>query len=176
MTKEQREKFNQYHRYVIEANRMRGELLNNCINLERIIDEVLAYYFCETNITKRNDLLGIVFNSGKVGLKGKLDILNVISKKLYTDMQEDFKKIIPDIINRIIPARNAIAHRALEEVDLKVSYEQKNTVYKDAYSDKSFELSNWDFGRILIATSDYTGFFIGLVNRMDFEHTQYTQS
>lgn len=61
-----RQTANDYQNHLIEANRMRGEILSNCIDLERWLDELLAIYFCEMNEEKKKSFLSIFLITGKV--------------------------------------------------------------------------------------------------------------
>lgn len=166
-----RQTANDYQNHRIEANRMRGEILSNCIDLERWLDELLAIYFCEMNEEIKKSFLSVFLITGKVSFQAKVSIFKSILPSIKGIGEDDkalFQEIIKDLYKRIIPARNAIAHRALEEIDFSKSYKEKKTVYKDLHSDDKFEIDNCDFAQILHSSADYTTLLIGLVGELEF--------
>jgi hypothetical protein len=94
-----------------DAVKMRGIILGGTIEVERLIDQYLAKYFCPT-FEKVNELMELLLCTDRVALDAKRQIFVVILKKHNTDFllkNPTFLKRLDDLI----PHRNIFAHAEL---------------------------------------------------------------
>lgn len=108
----QLQEVNKFMEYDAKANQRRGEILNRCITMERMLDGVLAKYFCLDD-DKKQEFLGLVLYTGKLGFKAKVTIFKTLFKDKFDDIKEDVEENIKTCF-KILDKRNALAHRSLD--------------------------------------------------------------
>lgn len=142
------EKFRfEYERYTNLAFHRRGVILNEVVMLERIVDEILANYFCGTT-PKKQEMMELIICTNRMIFENKIQVLKVLLEKHKPDFLKDNPTIIKDITDKIIPERNIFAHYWLvttRELSDFISKNQivfikfKNTTEYVYYDDKKFK-------------------------------------
>ena len=103
----------EYHQYTDLAFHRRGVIINQTIMLERIIDDIIANYFCGQT-KKKMELLELIISTNRMIFENKMQILKFILKNNNPTFLKENEKAVSDILNIIIPERNIFAHYWLE--------------------------------------------------------------
>lgn len=114
----------------------RGEILSECIFLERYIDDFIANYFCGVREDKTEKMLDLILYAGKIGFKYKAATF----KSIVYDLEDEVwfkKKEIDELcttIHTIVDFRNKLAHRSvdLDFVNMKAGV----TEFKEKFKEK----------------------------------------
>lgn len=101
-----------YVKLGLEVTRIRGSFINDICHLEKLIDETIARYFCDTN-EKRGELLEIVLGNEKINFSSKVTTLKVLFDKYKPLILVDNPNMFKDI-NSLIELRNILAHYMLD--------------------------------------------------------------
>jgi hypothetical protein len=91
---------------------LRGRIIDGTIQVERLIDDYLAKYFCQSQ-RKSNELKELFFSTNSVVLDAKRSIFSVVIKR----ENPDFVKLNPKYLSRLdkfIPHRNIFAHAEID--------------------------------------------------------------
>jgi len=140
-------KMKNYLEYSDIASDRRGRILNDCINLERFIDDAIASYLCPTDKKKRGHLLRLTLNNGKLGFRAKLYFLDNLLNDLFPNEphKSEIKQGISSLYS-VVEDRNKMAHRATFELDFEKSILEGKTVYHEIGSSaEPYELTEESF-------------------------------
>lgn len=98
-----------YEKYTNLAFHRRGVILNETIMLERLIDEIIAHYFCGLS-TKKQELMELIICTNRMIFENKIQVLKVLLERHKPDFLKSNPTAINDITQKIIPERNIFAH------------------------------------------------------------------
>ena len=90
----------------------RGQLINDLIYLERLIDEAVSRHFC-ADLEKKKELIELMLSNERIGFYNKVQIFEYIFKT----HRPEFVKANPNIfsdIKKLIDERNIVAHYLLD--------------------------------------------------------------
>jgi hypothetical protein len=119
----------EYERYTNLAFQRRGVIINEVVLLERVIDEILAYYFCGSN-PKKQELMELIICTNRMIFENKIQVLKVLLEKHKPDFLKNNPTIINDITQKIIVERNIFAHYWLvTSAELSTFVKAKQTVF-----------------------------------------------
>jgi len=90
----------EYERYTNLAFHRRGVILNEVVMLERIIDEILANYFCGTT-PKKQELMELIICTNRMIFENKIQVLQVLLERHKPDFLKANPTIIKDIKDKI---------------------------------------------------------------------------
>ncbi len=126
---------NKFQKYRDEASRIRGEIINCTINLERLIDECLTLYFCPDQ-AKALELQELIV-SDRMDFAKKTDAMRTIMRKTCKSQGINFEKEykgIKDAFRLIYEERNKFAHcqMPIPSLDEISKYKIVLLPYKDA--------------------------------------------
>jgi hypothetical protein len=96
-----------------EAASFRGTFIEKTIYLERMIDNYLAEYFCESE-EKREQIVYYFFSADNYGFDKKKEIFKIIMEKQHPDLYEAMKDTFFTSLTSIIKTRNHLAHLLLD--------------------------------------------------------------
>ncbi len=108
--------------------RIRGSFINDICHLEKLIDETISRYFCDTN-EKRLQLLEIVLGNEKINFSNKVTTLKVLfdkHKPIPTIINEN-PNMFKDIVS-LIELRNILAHYMLDTSNAGLARAKKGTI------------------------------------------------
>jgi hypothetical protein len=90
----------------------RGQLINDLIYLERLIDEAVSRHFC-TDLERKKELMELMLSNERIGFYNKVQIFEYIFKT----HKPEFVKANPNIfsdLKKLIDERNIVAHYLLD--------------------------------------------------------------
>lgn len=121
----------EYQNYTELAFHRRGVIINQTIMLERIIDDIIANYFCGQT-KKKIELLELIISTNRMIFENKIQVLKFILKNNNIAFLTENEKAFSEILNLIIPERNIFAHYWLETSKKLSTYikEQKTVFIK----------------------------------------------
>ncbi|MEE1946710.1 hypothetical protein VRU48_16415 [Pedobacter sp. KR3-3] len=99
--------------HIKKANYTRGLVINTIVQVEYMLDRLLAEYFTSDN-NRYEDMLLLVFSTERITLDSKRRILEVILKKWFKDQHTKYSKNLRYMENQMIPIRNRFAHSPTE--------------------------------------------------------------
>jgi hypothetical protein len=107
------------HLHLIVSD-IRGAIIQNCIIVERVLDEFLSGYFCKGDL--KEELMTFLLCTERINFRGKADIFKlIIDKKENKERFAKFKKENPnihkDINDYVIEERNIFAHYLFDSTD-----------------------------------------------------------
>ncbi len=89
-----------------------GEIISRTVNLERIIDTMIASYFCHDD-TKRDELLKLVLCTERITFESKRQVLKWIFETYDNSIIKAYPTLFKDLQN-IGEYRNVLAHNHLD--------------------------------------------------------------
>jgi len=108
---------NRIHETFSRSIHMRGQVLDSMIDVERLIDDLLSFYFTSDDI-KENELKEMLWHTERINLGSKKEILFLILNSHYKRWLNQNPNFITSL-QEIIPHRNIFAHL---ELDLSKEY------------------------------------------------------
>ncbi|MGZ3756394.1 MAG: hypothetical protein ACXVAY_06595 [Mucilaginibacter sp.] len=91
-------------------NMIRGSILNITVDIENIIDMLIARHFCTHN-SRKIELINFLLPSDRISLDNKRQVLELILIEHYKELYDKtYNKVMKDLERRIIPKRNEFAH------------------------------------------------------------------
>jgi hypothetical protein len=102
---------NEIDKLIYVSSNWRGAYLNGITHLEKLFDDYLSKYFCDTE-ERRNDLKGLILCE-KVSLNDKRFVFDFLLKKKNPEVIKKYPEITKDLI-AAIESRNVIAHYLLD--------------------------------------------------------------
>jgi hypothetical protein len=96
-----------------EAAAFRGLFIEKTIYLERLMDNYLAEYFCETE-KKRSEIVYYFLSADNYGFDKKKEIFKIIIEKQHPDLYVAMKDTFFPSLTSIIKTRNHLAHLLLD--------------------------------------------------------------
>ena len=122
-----------YPKYTRRDYERRGEIISRTVNLERIIDTVIASYFCHDTV-KRDELLFLLLSTERISWENKRQIMQWILEKYAPDLKKQYPDIFKDL-QEIGEFRNVLAHNHLDTEGF-VQYEAQKTTVINKYKNK----------------------------------------
>jgi hypothetical protein len=119
--------------YVERLNALRGELINATVNLEAIINTIIASHFC-TDTTKRTELLALIIRR-RLNFEIKLRVFRTLIETHYNNLLKE----APDLFahfKEIQVMRNKLAHLHLH-TDLETiskNLQEKKVEFLDEFA------------------------------------------
>lgn len=101
-----------YAEMTLLAIKCRGAFINDICHLEKLIDETISRYFCDTN-EKRGELLEIVLGNEKINFSNKVVTLKLLFEKQNPSIYVENPKMFNEI-TALIEQRNVLAHYMLD--------------------------------------------------------------
>lgn len=95
----------------------RGQIINDFILLERMIDEIMSHILAEKN---PNVLFELILGTKKITLENKLQVFKELMRKHHDDFIKENPNIFNDI-NKLMAERNIVAHCLLDTSEDAVS-------------------------------------------------------
>ncbi len=99
--------------HIEKANYTRGLVINTIVQVEYMLDRLLAEYFTSDN-NRFEDILLFMFSTERITLDSKRRILEIILKKRFKDQYDKYAKNLRYMENQMIPIRNRFAHSPME--------------------------------------------------------------
>lgn len=99
--------------YLNYAADMRGRIINQVAEMERMIDAYICEHFCHS-IEKRNELMEVVIATKHITFQAKAEIVQCLLKKTEDATIFEANKIYTALVNKIAYKRNMIAHFTLD--------------------------------------------------------------
>lgn len=90
----------------------RGQIINDLIHLERLMDEFLSRHFC-SDTEKKKEFFELIIATERMSFSSKIQIFEFIFKKHHATLTTKFPKIFSDIKN-LNDERNIVAHYLLD--------------------------------------------------------------
>jgi hypothetical protein len=120
---------------IIQQNvaNIRGSVIQNCVMVEKIMDEFISGYFCKENL--KEDLMTFLLCTERITFRGKSDIFKlIIEKKENAARFAEFKKENPSIHNEIteyiLEERNIFAHYLLDTAEGYIDRYEKHGIIR----------------------------------------------
>jgi hypothetical protein len=101
--------------YAWHIAQVRGTVLGECITMERLMDEYIAGYFCNS-VEKKMELMDIIICTKRVTYESKAQILRAILDRQKPTMKSENKKIFNELMF-IAERRNMLAHYLIDVSD-----------------------------------------------------------
>ena len=99
----------QYHELSVK---LRGQVVGACANLELIVEQFIATYFCPDDMKRIQNLIRLFFKEN-TGLTRKIEMVKYIAENEITGLLKTWPDIISDLF-KIVECRNNLAHRYLD--------------------------------------------------------------
>ncbi len=113
----------------------RGEIIARVVYLERIMDAIIANYFCD-NDNKIDEIRMLILSTERITYENKRQVLKWIYEKHQSDIFKSHPKIFKDM-QEIGEFRNVLAHNHLDiDVFLKNELDGKTIIHK--YKNKKY--------------------------------------
>lgn len=96
--------------YVERLNAKRGELLNETINLEAVIDVLIASHFCNDQ-NNQNELLSMIIRK-RLNFAAKITIISTLINTHYKPLLNTYPQIVKHL-TAIKDLRNKLSHMIL---------------------------------------------------------------
>jgi hypothetical protein len=112
--------------YLAHAASMRGRILNQVAEMERVIDDYICDHFCESR-EKKNELMEVILSTRHVTFSSKADIVRCIVERRKDATKAQATKIF-NHLDKIAKERNMVAHYSL---DMSMSALKKFQADKD---------------------------------------------
>lgn len=97
-----------YVHFTNEARRIRGEIIERAIYLEREIDKFIAAHFCKTQEVK-TEFIELIISTDRMTFEGKRQIFQFLVEKYHKDFLKKNQTIFKDI-SKVLEYRNKFAH------------------------------------------------------------------
>jgi hypothetical protein len=111
----------------IASYNYRGQIINDLIYLERLIDEAIARHLCVDN-DRQTELMELILCNERIGFSNKVQVFEYIFKKHKSDFVSNNPKIFSDI-KKLIEERNIIAHYLLDTSENgKAMFDKENKI------------------------------------------------
>ncbi len=144
------------------AAQWRGKVLNYAVELELIIQDFLAYYFCGKSKKKRQNFLTLFIES-ETTFNTKIKVVNKIFRN-YSDQTEYKFERVKSYLENIRKIRNIVAHSDISSTNFINNLNNKTGVFKQVYKEsKSLSISEKVFDNF-IAEAACLDFFIEQIN------------
>ncbi|WP_316797309.1 hypothetical protein [Pedobacter agri] len=155
----------------------RGQVINNCILLEKVIEVFIYTYFCGGNDKKMGQLQYLITGDSRLTLDNKIQIFVGLAKDEFTEWYNSYKSVrlqnatLANDLLYVTPHRNILAHaymsnnmiiepnskslntieRSDESIDT-VYFCKFNNVHKEMVYDKN---SIDDLNNLILSTARY---------------------
>lgn len=100
-----------FEEYFDNANKMRGDLINEVINVEVILNRHIALFYCSDE-KKVTELVDDIITG--VPLKKKVKLFKDLTKEKAPHIYKSYKEILEELPT-IIEMRDLLAHRVLSD-------------------------------------------------------------
>jgi hypothetical protein len=90
----------------------RGQIINDLIYLERLIDEAISRHFCE-DLQRKKELMELILSNERIGFYNKVQVFEYIFKTHRPEFVNANPNIFSDI-KKLIDERNIVAHYLLD--------------------------------------------------------------
>lgn len=133
----------------------RGEIIARTVNLERIMDTLIANHFCKAK-KKRNELLFLLLSTERITYENKRQILQWIWTTHCPERFKEYPTIFKDM-QEIGEFRNTLAHNHLDIMGF-MEYERNETTVLHKYKNakKVIEITEKDFKAKVNLITQYT--------------------
>ncbi len=94
------------------SDKLRGQIIGATINLELVIEQFIALYFCSNDIKKTKEFIKLIFKEN-TGFGRKIELLEYI----LSNEDKELLIVHPNVlrnIKTIVEYRNNLAHRYLD--------------------------------------------------------------
>ena len=100
-----------YKNYAWYASQCRGSVLNEIITLERLMDNYISSYFCDTE-EKRKELMALIMCTERITFDSKRQVFETIMQRRHPEVYSKNKKTL-NYLSNIMQERNKLAHYML---------------------------------------------------------------
>lgn len=113
---DENDEFDKHFAYVIDlATKIRGPFINYVIDIERIINDIIANFFC-SNESRRRLFFSSVLNGSELSFSQKTRILKAAIEYDYPEIYQAYPKLF-DQLDKIRRFRNRLAHAMLDTTE-----------------------------------------------------------
>lgn len=93
----------------------RGQIINDLIYLERLIDETISRHFCN-DIEKRKEFFELIIANERMSFNSKIQVFEYLFRKYQKNFISNFPAVFSDI-KKLNEERNIVAHYLLDTSD-----------------------------------------------------------
>lgn len=109
------------------AYKYRGQIINDLIYLERLIDEAISRHLCAEE-DKKTELMELILCNEKIGFYNKILVFEYIFKKHKKNFVSNNTNIFSDL-KKLIDERNIAAHFLLDTSENgRLSFQEKGII------------------------------------------------
>ena len=113
------------NKLIKSATEIRGNFIQECVDLEMIMDTYIAKHFCQDD-SKVYELAALIL-APRIQWREKLEIFRVLIGKYNLDFADKYKNYYSEI-NSIIEHRNYFAHLPVDFTDDGISLFEKGII------------------------------------------------
>lgn len=114
-----------------------SQIIDLTISIEKIIDEIISFYFCD-NLDRSHDFKNLILFHERITLDFKKEtIASIVKKENFKDLFKQSKDILTDL-SKVPEHRNRFAHlERLTNDDIKIIIDEKTQVWSAVDVDKT---------------------------------------